>query len=96
VSSTPQHDHFSNLHERRLLDVHGAASYLGLSVWTIRDYVARGILRAIQLPASEGREGEPPRSKPLRRVLIDRGDLDRLVDASRGDQLRDRMVTGSR
>ena len=94
MSTTLHHDNLTVFRDRRLLDVYGAAAYLNLSPWTIRDYIARGILRTVQLPASEGREGEPPRTKPLRRVLIDRAELDRLVDQGRG--LTDRIVTGSR
>lgn len=66
--------------ERRLHDVHSAAAYLHVSVWTIRDYVARGILPTVQLPALETREGIPARMQPLRRVLIDRSALDHLID----------------
>jgi hypothetical protein len=69
--------------DRRLLDVRGAAAYIGVSVWTLRDFVARGILRAVRLPASGSRQGAPPRTKPLRRILIDRAELDRLVEQGR-------------
>jgi hypothetical protein len=58
----------------RLLGLAQAAAYLSLSVWTIREYLAEGILRRVDLPsATHG---------TTRRVLLDRADLDRLVDTS--------------
>jgi hypothetical protein len=59
----------------RLLDVRGAADYLAVSVWTIRDLQATGELPRVRLPL--GRRGD------LRRLLFDRRDLDRLIDRSR-------------
>jgi excisionase family DNA binding protein len=54
----------------RLLDVEAAADYLGVSVWTVRDLVERGSLSRVALPG-------------VRRLLFDRCDLDRLIEASR-------------
>ena len=54
----------------RLLDVEGAAGYLGVSAWTVRDLVERGTLSRVALPG-------------VRRLLFDRCDLDRLVETSR-------------
>ena len=59
----------------RLLDVDGAAAYLGVSAWTIRDLDAGGHLPRVRLPLPGGKE--------LRRLLYDRTDLDRLVDRSK-------------
>ena len=59
----------------RLVNVSGAAAYLGVSVWTVRDLHACGALRRVQLPLSGGRE--------LRRLLFDRHDLDRLIEAAK-------------
>ena len=57
----------------RLLDLEGAARYLGnVSAWTIRDYVAGGHLTPVRLPG--------PREGDLRRILLDIRDLDRLID----------------
>jgi Helix-turn-helix domain len=64
----------------RLLDLNQAAMYLGCSYWTVRDYVLAGVIPMVELPALRPREGEPPR-KALRRVLIDRTDLDAFIDA---------------
>lgn len=58
----------------RLLSVEAAAQYLSVSSWSIRDYVASGRLPAVQLPAPRGQ------GRTIRRVLIDRADLDALVD----------------
>lgn len=57
----------------RLLGLEDAARYLGgVSVWTVRDYIAAGKLTPVRLPGPGGQE--------LRRVLLDIRDLDRLVD----------------
>lgn len=50
----------------RLLDLHEAERYSGISAWTLRDLIASGDLPAVR----------PPR---LRRVWIDRADLDRAI-----------------
>jgi len=55
----------------RLLDVQAAGTYLGVSAWTIRDLVANGTLRRVAIPMPGGRD--------MRRVLVDREDLDRLI-----------------
>jgi hypothetical protein len=60
-----------------LLDAEAAAAYLGISVWTVRSFVANGHLRPVRLPACR-RRGDT-----TRRVLFDRRDLDALVDARR-------------
>jgi excisionase family DNA binding protein len=54
----------------RLLDAEGAADYLGVSAWTVRDLVERGSLSRVALPG-------------VRRLLFDRCDLDRLIETSR-------------
>jgi excisionase family DNA binding protein len=50
----------------RLLDLKAAEIYSGISAWTLRDLIASGELPAVR----------PPR---LRRVWIDRADLDRAI-----------------
>jgi hypothetical protein len=52
----------------RLLDLRAAEVYSGISIWTLRDLIASGDLPAVR----------PPR---LRRVWIDRADLDRAIAA---------------
>jgi excisionase family DNA binding protein len=58
----------------RLLDLEGAAAYLSVSSWTVRDLVDSGRLRRVRLPG--------PRGADLRRVLLDVRELDSLVSAS--------------
>lgn len=55
----------------RLLDLPSAATYLGLSPWTIRDLEAAGVLARVRVPLPNGGE--------LRKLLFDRVDLDRLI-----------------
>lgn len=50
----------------RLLDLKAAEAYSGISAWTLRDLIASGDLPVVR----------PPR---LRRVWIDRVDLDRAI-----------------
>ena len=57
----------------RLLDLPSAAAYLACSTWTLRDLVAAGTLRRVRVPLPGGSE--------LRKVLLDRADLDRLIEA---------------
>jgi excisionase family DNA binding protein len=59
----------------RLLDLEGAARYLAVSVWTVRDLLDAGRLPRVRLPGA-GTGG-------LRRVLLDREDLDHLVDQAK-------------
>jgi hypothetical protein len=59
--------------ESRLLDLARTAQYLGISAWTVRDLEANGTLRRVSIPLAGGRA--------LRKLLFDRADLDRLVDA---------------
>ena len=66
----------------RLLTVSQAARYLGVSTWTIRDWVAGDVLPAVELPPLRPREGDRGRVR-LRRLLFDRVDLDHFVDARR-------------
>ncbi len=57
----------------RLLELDASAAYLGVSPWTVRDLEAAGILRRVRIPLANGGE--------LRKLLFDREDLDRLVEA---------------
>ena len=50
----------------RLLDLKAAEAYSGISAWTLRDLIASGDLPVVR----------PPR---LRRIWIDRADLDRAI-----------------
>jgi len=56
----------------RVLGLKASADYLGVSTWTVRAYLAAGRLRRVRLPGPGGGE--------LERLLLDREDLDRLVE----------------
>ena len=62
----------------RLVDLHAAAAYLGVSYWTVRDYCLAGHLKVVQLPALRPRDGARSR-RSLRHVLVDVQDLDALI-----------------
>jgi hypothetical protein len=65
----------------RLLDVHAAAAYLGgVSVWTIRAWVADKHLQPVRLPSI--RKGERA-GEHGRRLLFDVRDLDAFVETSK-------------
>jgi excisionase family DNA binding protein len=55
--------------EPRLVDLAGAARFLAVSQWTVRDLLAAGELRRVKLPCGG------------RRVLLDLDDLRRLISA---------------
>ena len=58
--------------EPRLLNLKAAATYLGVSPWTVRDLEARGVLKRVSVPLSAGEE--------LRKLLFDKVDLDHLIE----------------
>jgi hypothetical protein len=64
----------------RLLNMRQAAAYLGCSFWTLRDYVLQGLIPVVNMPPLRAREGDR-QPKTLRRVLIDRADLDAFVES---------------
>jgi len=63
----------------RLLGLKEAAAYLGVSTWTIRDWLASGRLVRVMLPGTKGREH-------LGRPFFDRLDLDELVEIGKAAQ----------
>ena len=64
----------------RLLNMRQAAEYLGCSFWTARDYILQGLIPVVDLPPLRAREGERQR-RTLRRVLVDRTDLDAFIES---------------
>jgi hypothetical protein len=64
----------------RLLNMRQAAAYLGCSFWTARDYVLQGLIPVVEMPPLRARDGDRQR-KTLRRVLIDRVDLDAFIES---------------
>ena len=57
----------------RLFDLATAAHYLGLSAWTVRELEAKGVLPRVRVPL--------PNQGELRKILFDKADLDRLIEA---------------
>lgn len=57
----------------RLLGLEDTAAYLGISSWTVRELEWAGVLPRVRIPLPNGKE--------LRKILFDRQDLDRLVEA---------------
>jgi hypothetical protein len=72
----------------RLLNLHQTAEYLGCSYWTARDYVLAGLLPVVNMPPLRARDGERPR-QTLRRVLVDREDLDRFIESLKTGRARE-------
>jgi hypothetical protein len=83
ASSSPAVDVDATSRERiapRLLNMRQAAEYLGCSFWTARDYILQGLIPVVDLPPLRPREGDR-RRKNLRRVLVDRADLDAFIES---------------
>jgi excisionase family DNA binding protein len=59
------------------VDVREAARLLGVSVWTVREYVAAGDLPTVKLPATKGTQSRS------RRVLIAVADLEAFITRCR-------------
>jgi hypothetical protein len=62
----------SPLHPR-LLNLHAAAAYLGLRERKLRELARSGILPRVRIPL--------PHDGEVRKLLFDRADLDRLIEA---------------
>jgi excisionase family DNA binding protein len=61
--------------EQRLMGANEAAKYLGLSYWMLRELIWSGAIPLVRLPNKTGGR--------LRRILVDKGDLDRLIERSK-------------
>jgi hypothetical protein len=57
----------------RLFDLEQAATYLCMSPWTVRELEAKRVLPRVRVPLPDGGE--------LRKLLFDKDDLDRLIEA---------------
>jgi predicted DNA-binding transcriptional regulator AlpA len=66
----------------RLLSVEQAAQYLGISFWTVREFINDKSIKAVPLPRPETLRQRERRTlgDTVRRLLIDRHDLDALVE----------------
>jgi hypothetical protein len=62
----------------RVLDLKAGAKYLGISYWSLRDLVLAGHVPTIRFPCPRAGNG-----RIMRRLLVDRRDLDALIERSR-------------
>ncbi|MEW6320898.1 MAG: hypothetical protein AB1635_07405 [Acidobacteriota bacterium] len=69
----------------RLLNMRQAASYRGCSFWTARDYILQGLIPVVEMPPLRAREGDRQK-KVLRRVLVDRVDLDAFIESRKRER----------
>jgi hypothetical protein len=71
----------------RLMSLKVAAGYLGVSYWLIRDYVIDGTLKPVRLPGSRikkaGRVIANSKDHSMRKIMVDRHDLDNLIEESK-------------
>lgn len=67
----------------RLMTLELAGAYLSVSGWTIREYINAGDLPVVQArrPRTASALKHKPEGDALRRLLVDRDDLDRLADS---------------
>jgi predicted site-specific integrase-resolvase len=82
----------SGAFQTRLLNLHEAARYIGVSYWTMREYVLDGIVPRVSLPSSRRRKkgGVVVRRAGdigARRIYVDRTDLDDLIEQSKQHSL---------
>jgi hypothetical protein len=83
----------------RLLTLKQGAAYIGCSYWTLRDLVLNGTVPAVRVPSGRITSGRKrgkkcptrvlipstdSRVRSLRKMLVDRFDLDRLIAAWKG------------
>ena len=61
----------------RGLSIRDAAAYVGVSTWTVRSWLEAGTLKRLRIPMTSS---ETRKSGELRKILIDRVDLDNLIE----------------
>jgi Helix-turn-helix domain len=66
----------------RIFDADSAAAYIGVSKRTMVSYVKRGIIPRVVLPAQSPNSGDP-----LMKILIDKKDLDSLIEQNKEKEL---------
>lgn len=68
----------------RLLDLRLAASYCSVGSRTLEDWIHAGLLTPVPMPGStlrkSGQVVAPAGRRRIAKILIDRADLDRLID----------------
>jgi hypothetical protein len=70
------------------MDLPTASAYTCLGVSTLRDYVGDGILQPVEMPGSilrdrTGRIIAHAKARKISKILIDKADLDALIDRMR-------------
>ena len=73
----------------RLLDIHLAAAYLSVGESTVRDWIADNLITAVSMPGSTLRDQKgnivvSASRRRIAKILIDRANLDRLIDQRKG------------
>lgn len=70
----------------RLLNIYQAAAYLGISVDMVREFINDGTIKPVRLPRprTARMNRRTAISDQVRRLLIDRADLDKLVERWQG------------
>jgi hypothetical protein len=71
----------------RLLSLEDTARYLSLSRWSVLDLEACGTLTRVELRLPDVRDGR--RRPRVRKILYDREDVDRLIEASKRPRPRE-------
>ena len=76
----------------RLLDIHLSAFYGSISESTVRDWIADGLLKPVPMPGSTLRDKRGciishSKNRRIAKVLIDRADLDALIDSCKRGEL---------
>jgi hypothetical protein len=69
----------------RLLDIHLAAAYASVSSRTVEDWVHNGLLIPVGMPGTTLRDKQGniiarPQARRIVKILIDKADLDQLID----------------
>ena len=78
----------SRAFQPRLVNLQTAARYIGVSYWTMRDYVMDGLIPRVTLPCCRRRAkgGSVVRRAgdvDARRILVDIADLDALIERNK-------------
>jgi predicted site-specific integrase-resolvase len=74
----------------RLMDLRTAAAYLSIGSRTLEDWIHDGILEKVPMPGStlKNKNGNVivhAKNRAIVKILIDKADLDRLIDERRAD-----------
>jgi hypothetical protein len=65
----------------RLLTVRDAAEYLGVGIFSVRTWVWERLLKPVPMPGVTN-----PRDRRMRKILLDREDLDRFVEQLKAEE----------